>query len=206
MNLKSCKRASLTVEAAVVLPLFALGLLTLVSILPMKREVMDIQEELFCEAMDTAVDETDGPEYRKLDIRRELFPLTTAFGPLSVSVKRKCLIHVWNGYDSGYFPEEEIVYVTEGSEVWHRDRNCSHLMLTIKQVDPTRVPDLRNESGGKYKPCGICHAKLSDGILFVTTDGDRYHNSVTCSGLKRTVYAVNYSEVKDKRPCSRCGR
>ena len=206
MILRACKRGSLTIEAAVIIPAFVLGLLAMVSVISVKREAMDIQEELFCEAMDVAIDETDGAEYRKLDIRRELFPLTRAFGPLSVTVERKCLVHVWNGYGRGYYPDDEIVFVTKDSEVYHRDRNCSHLKLSVREVTGSEVPSLRNESGSRYKSCGICHSRLSDGKLYITAEGDRYHNSITCSGLKRTVYAVYLSEVKDNRPCSRCGR
>ena len=206
MMQRACKRGSLTIEAAVILPVFVLGLLAIVSIISMKREAMDIQEEMFCEAMDTAVDEASGAEYRKIDVRRELFPLTRAFGPLSVSVERKCLVHVWNGYGRGFFPDDETVYVTEGSEVFHRDRNCSHLKLSVREVPGSEVPALRNKSGSRYRPCGICHSSLSDGKLYITTDGDRYHNSITCSGLKRCVRAIKKSEAGSRRPCKRCGR
>ena len=204
--MKAYRRASLTIEAAMVLPVFIFALLTLASLISMKQKAMDIQEEMFTETADIAFDETDGPEYRELSVKRELFPVIRMFGPLSVKVERKCLFHVWNGYGGGYFPDDEVVYVTEDSEVYHRDRNCSHLKLTVTQTDGSLVSSLRNVYGSRYKSCGICHSKLSDGKLYITPDGDRYHNSASCSALKRTVYPVRLSEVKDKRPCSRCGR
>ena len=137
------RRASLTIEAAMVLPVFIFALLTLVSLISMKQKAMDIQEEMFMEAASIAVNETAGPEYRELSVKRELFPMIRMFGPLSVNVERKCLFHVWNGYGGGYFPDDEIVYVTEGSEVYHRDRNCSHLKLTVTKTI---------SSSGKYPP------------------------------------------------------
>ena len=204
--IRACRRASLTIEAAMVLPIFMTGLLMIVSVISMKQKVMDIQEEMFTNAMDTAIDETEGAEYRRLDVKRELLPITCAFGPLPVTVERKCLFHVWNGYQRGYYPDDETVFVTKDSEVYHRDRNCSHLKLSIKETTGSDIESLRNDSGSRYRQCGICHSSLSDGILYITSDGDRYHNSIDCSGLKRTVYAVYLSEVRDKRPCSRCSR
>ncbi len=201
-----CKKGSLTIEAAIILPVFALGLLAIVSILPMKQKILDIQEELFNDAMDVATEHTDGPEYRQLDVKCELEPLTGFFGPLKIPVERKCLVHVWNGYDRGYFSDGEYVYITKDSEVYHRDRDCSHIRLTVTQTNGEDILDQRNAGGSRYKPCELCHSRLSDPKLYITPEGDRYHNSITCSGLKRTVYKIRIEEAGDRRPCSRCGR
>ena len=49
--------------------------------------------------------------------------------------------------------QEEYVYITENGTVYHRERNCTHLTLSIELAGKDEVGQLRNESGGKYYPC-----------------------------------------------------
>ncbi len=172
MILRIRKKASLTIEAAAILPVFAITLLTLVSILPIRQQTLQVQEEFFHNAEESAVNDTE-EEYRKITVKKELLPLTGFFGVIAVPVERKCLIHTWCGYGEGYFPDSEYGYITEDSEVYHRDRNCSHIRLTIEETSGSSVPYLRNEKGSRYMPCGLCHSSLSDGKLYITTAGDR---------------------------------
>ena len=48
--------------------------------------------------------------------------------------------------------------------------------------------------------------KKKEKVLYVTSDGDRYHNSLACPGLKRSVRSIPKSEALGKglRPCGRC--
>ncbi|MCQ2507536.1 MAG: pilus assembly protein, partial [Dorea sp.] len=43
-------------------------------------------------------------------------------------------------------------------------------------------------------------------LVYVTDYGDRYHSSLSCSGLKRTVYSVPKSEAIGKGACSKCAK
>lgn len=99
---------------------------------------------------------------------------------------------------------EEVVYVTEYGTVYHRSLNCRHLKLSIRQASLTEVEGMRNESGGKYTPCERCW-KGEGHVIYVTSDGNRYHASLNCSGLVRGIRTVLISETGGMPPCSVCG-
>ena len=49
--------------------------------------------------------------------------------------------HLWNGYAiPGTENDEEYVYVTEDSEVYHRSRECTHLRLSVRRVEAAEIP------------------------------------------------------------------
>ncbi|MBO6000033.1 MAG: hypothetical protein J6P87_10130 [Lachnospiraceae bacterium] len=110
--------------------------------------------------------------------------------------------------ENGSTEEEEIVFVTESGTVYHRNAACSYLKLSVEAVDRRQVSGLRNNSRAKYYPCEICRAAAnSSGTVYITDDGNRYHCSRECSGLKRTIRAVPLSSAAQcYGPCSRCGQ
>ena len=97
----------------------------------------------------------------------------------------------------------EWVYVTVNGSVYHRNRECTHIRLSVHSVDRSSIQNLRNDGGGKYYPCEACSG--SGRTVYITETGDRYHSSVSCKGLKRGVLRVRLSEVESWSPCSRCG-
>ena len=115
----------------------------------------------------------------------------------------------WTGYDNaahgaGGIVEEEIVYITPEGTVYHRSRGCSYLKLSIVAVDKTFLDTQRNQDGSKYYPCGECGDTCAD-TVYITDYGNRYHATLGCSGLKRTVMAVPISEAGSRGACSKCG-
>ncbi len=113
---------------------------------------------------------------------------------------------LWTGYEEEE-SAEELVYITANSEVYHLTDSCSYLRLSVKTVTAAQLSGLRNSSGARYRSCSLCGSgTVTAGTYYITTDGDCYHTSSSCSGLKRTVYQVPLSQVSDKRPCSRCGK
>lgn len=117
--------------------------------------------------------------------------------------------HLWNGYDiignSGTKEEELVtVYVAESGKVYHRDRSCTHLCLSVQEIKAGTEGNCRNENGGKYSECERCRGETASGILYITREGSSFHYSRDCSGLKRTVFAILLRDAEGYRPCSRC--
>lgn len=126
----------------------------------------------------------------------------------TIKQKTEMRIKGWTGYVKSGFGKnrEDTVYVTETGMVYHKDYQCRHLKLSIKLTGRGQIDQLRNSSGGKYYPCERCEKAGGTGGVYVTDTGDRYHMSLMCSGLKRTIYAVPLSEVIGKGACSSCGK
>lgn len=128
--------------------------------------------------------------------------------PFTVFLQRAC-VRAWTGREgsSGEQKEEEdphtIVYVAENGRVYHKDRNCTHLKLAISSVGLEAAKTMKNVYLQRYKPCEICGKKAGSKV-YITTDGNRYHSSLDCPGLKRTVREAYLDEIS-LPPCSRCG-
>lgn len=244
-------RGSLTVESALVLPLFLFFLMTLLSTLQLLNFSMKLQQLLYQEGLylseisydkgnatiaqiekdilsdltkdsdripvlggtgglDFSMSKTDNPELTEIAV---VYTAKLNFDPFNLFRRTLCqnvIFHNWVGYIHGLDGEfsenrEIMVYITEDSEVYHRDRECTHIRLKIVEVSADSVKKLRNEYGEKYVACSHCKAKLKDGKLYITKDGNCYHNSLECSGLSRSVTAIPLSKVGNRRPCSRCG-
>lgn len=103
------------------------------------------------------------------------------------------------------------VYITKtgiNNKIYHRVITCSHLDLKILTTTPSQATSMRNQYGGKYKPCEKCvknAAIAEEKTIYVTTDGNRYHSQLSCSGLTRNVSEVKLSTLSGYRSCSRCG-
>lgn len=124
--------------------------------------------------------------------------------------RQKVSVRKWVGNEdkgeggsfTGY-QENRMVYIAQTGTVYHKDRNCTYLRLSIRPVSKNSVADMRNDGGGKYYPCDICGG--AGDMVYITDSGDKYHSNINCSGLKRAVYTIPYEMVSDRPACSRCG-
>lgn len=275
LHINKHNRGSLTIEAAVVLPLYIMALVALISLMEMIKAYQDVEVNLYkparelalCSAFKDAIrtegslledvsltvladyyadsvmkdnlsndnqakdvivngengisfllssvyfrgnDATSSGDIIDLVAEYEMEPLFNIFSVKPYKVFNRCRVHAWTGYDGGgnggSDSSERIVYITENGQVYHLSRSCSHIALSISETDKNKVSDMRNLDGGKYTPCEMCGLLPAESnSLFITDQGDRYHTSLTCSGLKRSVKAVPISEVQGMAACSRCG-
>lgn len=131
-------------------------------------------------------------------------------GDQKIYMLQRARVRAWTGRDTdsdGKASGESgtTVYVTVNGSVYHKDRECSHIRLSIQMVNRSQMESMRNTNGGKYHPCEACKGGTGN-QMYVTDSGDRYHSSTSCSGLKRGVISVLLSEVESWSPCSRCGQ
>jgi len=126
----------------------------------------------------------------------------------SMKLMQRVRVRAWTGREeisgSGEDGDDSEVYITENGTVYHRNRECRHLRLSVRQVTREALKKLRSEDGSKYYPCQDCGGG-SSAVVYITDTGNRYHSSVSCGALKRTVIAVPLSELTGWRPCAVCG-
>lgn len=92
----------------------------------------------------------------------------------------------------------EWVYITPEGGVYHKNRNCSYLKLSIQRVNA--------ENTRSYRACELCaEGDSMPPFVYITEEGNCYHIRLNCSGLKRTVYMIPLSQTEGRGPCSRCG-
>lgn len=135
------------------------------------------------------------------------------FGIPDMHMLQRVKLRCWTGLQvaAKYSTVEEdnakdpIVYITETGSVYHTNRSCIHINITVNSV--YGIPsELRNDNGGKYFPCENCCKGKTDenATYYITSDGTRYHSDRNCSSIKRNVKEVHLSDVADRRICKRC--
>jgi hypothetical protein len=258
-RMSSKLKASMTVEACLVLPLFLFAFLNIMSIIDMYRiqgsmsaAIHDAEKFMAVNAYEYSVltDEyTEGEHgtFGSVAISYtiasgmvqhslgDIYPSGTSWGLSKVLEENDCIdlvaeysvkspigvmgfgehkmfnrlrTRAWTGYDNAQNGtgdgDEEIVYVAETGTVYHRSRVCTYLKLSITPISATSVNDERNMGGSRYCACEECGSR-SAGTLYITNHGTKYHSTLSCSKLKRTVSAIPISQVGGKGACSKCG-
>lgn len=247
-----CRRAikgSVTVEAALTLPLFLFAVLSLIYLLEIQAIHLTIlhaaQGAAKCAAEDIAIvqilnpiklkadlinlagadrlersiiqggssgvrcwrswyEAGDGIIHMEVDYRVRLpFPGFTNTG---MRCNQDFTVKAWTGYESRgtESSDDQIVYVTERGTVYHTNYQCRYLQLSIRFVPYSGVADLRNADGGRYHACRSCVNGGASAGVYITDYGDRYHTSLNCRGLKRTVHSVKKRECIGMSACGKC--
>lgn len=216
----SLKKASIAVETALVLPIFFLGMVTMISFMDIYKLQTEHLTKL-CEKTKEAgmyayILDGSGPDNITLPDFYTYEPIGGLVPLPDVRIFNTVKVHAWTGKEyaneegqagSEEKEKEPMVYVTENGSVYHKDIGCSYLDLSISHVSKNAAEGLRNHYGEKYSPCETCgKGQDQGGMVYITETGNRYHTLESCSGLKRTVRMEKQSHVSGKmHACSRCG-
>ena len=147
-------------------------------------------------------------ESDKLDIRLTyaISPPVSLAGFRRFRMSNRYFVHLWNGYEiPKQRAETEVVYMAENGRVCHKDRKCTHLLLSIRRVFREELDRERNQWGSRYVPCEKCATGQLPECFYVTREGHCFHYREDCPGLKRTVLTLTPEEVQGYPYCSRCG-
>lgn len=140
----------------------------------------------------------------------QVSPFIDIAGFLRTGLYTRYYGRAWTGYDveqNDSSQNEQVVFVAQNGIVYHTDKACTYISLTIEEVSAFLVNHLRNEYGSSYRPCDICVVGNSGKTVYVTKSGDCFHLRRNCSGLSRYIFHIPYNEAKQKyKKCSRCGR
>ena len=210
------KKAGLSVETALVLPLFFLGMVTMISFMDI-YSLQTTHLQALCEKTKEAgmyayVADGNGPDEITLPDVYSYSPVGALIPLPKVWMHNTVKVHAWTGAEEGgkgsgdSTEPEEMVFVTESGSVYHTKAGCRYLNLSITQVSGSSLSQRRNDNGEKYSPCETCSRHQNpSGTVYITGSGNRYHNDASCSGLKRTVRLVKKSQLGNMHVCSKCG-
>lgn len=131
------------------------------------------------------------------------------FTKLSLPVQQNfCFFPYIGETDPDLFSAEEaedVVYVTEHGTVYHESRTCVYLNVVVRSVDASLISEQRNSSGKKYTLCERCDHEKATGTVYYSDGGTKYHLTVCCPALKRTVLEKPRDEAVGLSACHKCG-
>ena len=153
---------------------------------------------------------SDGLQFLESNIEGDIYTINMTYRIAGISqlsgfkkfrMANRYYGHMWNGYEIPEAENEEYIYVTENGRVYHTNRECTHIRLSVRVVEAT-------EALREYRPCEKCTDKIphpTGGLLFfVSENGECYHSRRDCPGLKRTVQKIPKEEAFKYEVCSRC--
>lgn len=205
------ERGSVTMEAALVFPLFLFAVAALLHLfLVLKLETATgraLTEDARRLAQEVCAAETEEPELTLRSSHQiRIFPGLGWIPPITTAQKKT--VRAWTGFESRERiwegEADALVYMTTYGTVYHRRLDCSHLKLSIHQKNRNDLEGLRNTDGAKYYPCEYCGEKTSH-LIYITEDGNRYHGTLNCQALVRGIRAIRISETGGAPACSVCG-
>ncbi len=208
-------KGSMTVEACLVIPVFLFFMMSVLYAFQIIHLQTQVLSELHQEGNRISLEAYRyqagrGEELVILEESYQVKPFLFWLDPGNLEFSHQYYGHAWVGYDPGSHrgagENQQFVYIAETGTVYHLERDCTYLDLSVRSVDRGDLLSLRNEGGGNYYECEICGDK-GGSTCYITNFGSRYHSSPVCSGLKRTVFRILLEKAVENKQhaCSKCG-
>lgn len=208
--------ASMCLEAALSFSFFLIFFTNLLSLILLFTSYTKSMEELQQKAKEQAIyayllnQVSVGDDILRLRDTVEIKSTFPLLGFDQGTLQVGCVVKPWTGYHgergSMDSQEEEMVYKAENGRVYHRKRDCTHLSLSIQMISY----NLLGTGSNAYSPCDYCYPQKRGereeltSAVYVTNFGNRYHRSVSCQGLKRTISCIPISQVEGIPECVKC--
>lgn len=205
MSLCISKKGSLTIEAALILPVIMSLLIILFSFFQQYAAAAELKVCAAAEAkkigaiMGCAL--TDGTADIIIYKTEELDAIWD-FPFVENRVTQSAVCRAWVGFTE-LQTEETYVYITPEGSVYHLYSDCSHLDLSIERASIGKAKTSKNIYGQGYTACELCREPFGM-LVYITEEGTRYHSERTCSSLKRTVRQIALSQAEGRSCCIRC--
>lgn len=208
--MKRYRRGSLTVEAALICPLFIIVMLFFVYTIILFQRAALVQAEVVSQARTSSAGYSLVASGKNVDeVSDIVIPRIYKPDYIPVNIIQKAVIRPFVGVNSISDDDEDpIVYVTPKGSVYHYDMACSYIKVKSYKVSYGNITYRRNKSGGKYKACEVCcrNNKKEFGDVYITDYGDRFHCKADCTRIKHEIITIRLSGVSHMRACSKCGK
>ncbi len=208
------QKGSLTLEAAMILPVFLLAMLALFGYLLAYDKQLTMTEELLSTAEKAALYGTLSETGTGEGTYTKVYGFTSGvnfsgLGKLWLTAQVK--VRPWTGYDGDLGDSDlgeagELVYVSDNRSVYHTRADCSYLDIYLTSLPLSQVGTQRNDDGKKYTACDKCCGGSVSGTVYISGQGEHYHATLSCSGLSRSPEAVLRTSVSGLSLCTRCER
>lgn len=199
MSLCTCKKGSLTVEAALILPFFMMILLAFFSFFLQYASAAELKIQAAAEAKKVGIavgsmahEESADVTIYKSSVLEDVWIMP--FQKKNV-ITQAAVCRAWIGFTK-LETTEIYVYATPEGSVYHLQSDCTHLDLSIQCTTLVKAQK-------HYRECAHCDKEFGV-LVYVTEEGECYHSERSCSGLKRTVRRVALSSVEGRGCCIRC--
>ena len=172
------KKASLTLETAMALPLFFFGVLTLLSFMDIYKVQTEHLTGLCQKAKEAGMYAYgaggSGTETITLPDIYSYQPIGGLIPLPKIWFHNTVKVHTWNGviYENGKDTVESqpMVYVTESGSVYHRKLGCSYLNLSVQQISGCRTDKKLERDAVEF-----LSRKRVDGIISMPVDAEGNH-------------------------------